>query len=129
MRSVRALALPLVMLTLFAGLVAGAATAPAAAAERADIPDKLKWNTADIFPSDEAWQKAKDDVAAQIPGLARFKGTLGQSADALFTAAEAITKVEQAVRRVTVYASMRNDEDTRDQNRTAMNAAARQLGV
>ncbi len=124
MRPVRALMLPALVLSL---AVAGAP--PAAAAERSEVADKLKWNTADIFPSDEAWKKARDEAAAQIPGLARFQGTLGQSADALFTAAEAITKVGQAVRRVTVYASMRNDEDTRDQSRTAMIAAARQLGV
>ncbi|HKQ98774.1 MAG TPA: M3 family oligoendopeptidase, partial [Candidatus Polarisedimenticolia bacterium] len=117
------------VLSLFVLTAAAAAFLPAAAAERAEVADKLKWNTADIFPSDDAWQKAKDEAARQIPGLARFQGTLGNSADAMYTAASAITAVDQAVRRLTVYASMRNDEDTRDQARTGMLAAARQLGV
>ena len=117
------------VLSVLALSAAAAGLLPAVAAERNEIPEKLKWNTADIFPSDEAWKKAREEAAAQIPGLARYQGTLGNSADALYAAAEAITRVDQAVRRVAVYASMRNDEDTRDQESTAMSAAARQLGV
>jgi len=85
---------PALVLFVVALSAAAAGLLPAVAAERQEIPEKLKWNTADIFPSDEAWKKAKDEAAALIPGLVRFQGTLGKSADALYAAAEAITRVD-----------------------------------
>jgi oligoendopeptidase F len=103
--------------------------APAAAEERAKVAEKYKWNTADLFPSDDAWQKAKDDVAKRIPELAKFQGTLGASADKLYTAIAAMSGVDKDLQRLAVYASMRSDEDTRDQSRMEMNQAARQLAV
>jgi oligoendopeptidase F len=103
--------------------------APAAAEERAKVAEKYKWNTADLFLSDDAWQKAKDDVAKRIPELAKFQGTLGASADKLYTAIAAMSGVDKDLQRLAVYASMRSDEDTRDQSRMEMNQAARQLAV
>ena len=37
--------------------------------DRSKIPDKYKWNTADIYPSEEAWREAKDRLLAEIPRL------------------------------------------------------------
>ena len=105
------------------------AAAPAVAEERAKVAEKYKWNTADLFPTDDAWQKAKDDLAKRIPELAKFQGTLGGSADKLYTAIAAMSEVDKDLQRVAVYASMRSDEDTRDQSRMGMNQAARQLAV
>ena len=57
---------------------------------RSEIPDKYKWNLADIYPSDAAWRAAKDAFAAEIPSLGKFKGRLMSSpaslADGLDTA-------------------------------------------
>ena len=103
--------------------------APAAAEERAKVAEKYKWNTADLFPGDDAWQKAKDDVAKRIPELAKFQGTLGASADELYTAIAAMSGVDKDLQRLAVYASMRSDENTRDQSRMGMNQTARQLAV
>ena len=41
---------------LLAGL---AAAAPAAARERSEIPEKYRWNLADLYPSDAAWRAAR----------------------------------------------------------------------
>ena len=56
------------------GLVVGAAaltslmlTVSAQERDRARIPDKYKWNLADIYPSDAAWRAAKDRLSADIP--------------------------------------------------------------
>jgi oligoendopeptidase F len=105
------------------------AVAPALAEERAGVAEKYKWNTADLFPSDDAWRKAKDDLVARIPGMGKFQGTLGQSAGALYTALAATMDAQKDLQRLAVYASMRSDEDTRDQGRMEMNQAARQLAV
>lgn len=42
--------------------------------DRSKIPDKYKWNLADIYPSDSAWRAAKEKLAAEIPQLRRCKG-------------------------------------------------------
>ena len=53
MRSVRA---PFLCLAILSALVA--IPRPAPAAERVEVADALKWNTADIFPTDDAWRVA-----------------------------------------------------------------------
>ena len=42
------------------GIIAMTAAA-VAGAERKDVPDKYKWNLGDLYPSEAAWTKAKDD--------------------------------------------------------------------
>ena len=108
---------------------AGRAAAPLRAAERADVAEKYTWNTADLFPTEAAWQKAKDDVAGRIKDLGRYRGHLGDSAGSLDAALDAIMGVTRDLQRVAVYASMRSDEDTRDQHRMEMNQSARLLGT
>ena len=55
--------------------------------DRAKIPDKYKWNLADVYPTDAAWRQAKEKVAGEIPGMQEFKGKLASApktlADAL----------------------------------------------
>jgi len=105
------------------------AVLPVIAAERSSVPEALTWKTTDLYPSDDAWQKARADLAGRIPGLTQFKGRLGESPESLYTAMNAALDVAQALQRLYVYASMRSDEDTRDQDRMAMNQTAQTLAV
>lgn len=104
-------------------------TPPAPAEEREAIPERLKWNTADLYPTEDAWAKAKDDLSARIPKLAEYQGKLGESAGTFYTAITAILDVQQDLSRLQVYASMRSDEDTRVAKTREMNQSADQLGV
>lgn len=45
-------------------VVALSLTIAAQERDRAAIPDKYKWNLADIYPSDAAWRAAKDAFTA-----------------------------------------------------------------
>jgi oligoendopeptidase F len=101
----------------------------APAAERAQIPEKHKWNTADLYPDETAWKKAKDDIAARIPKLAQFQGKLGASADALHSALSFLMDLDLDLTRLGVYASMRSDEDTRLGGPREMKAFTEDLGV
>jgi oligoendopeptidase F len=101
----------------------------ARAVERADVPEKLKWNTADLYASEAAWYQAKDAVAARVPKLADFQGRLGASADAFYTALSTMIAVNQDLTRLQVYASMRGDEDTRLAKPMEMNQVVDQLAV
>jgi oligoendopeptidase F len=101
---------PLLPFALAAGMLL---TVPVLAAERADIPDHYKWKTADLYPTEQAWTQARDDIAARIPGLAAFQGRLGESADIFCTALSTSMDLSRDLARLSAYASLRADEDTR----------------
>ena len=81
-----ALALALVALTITAG---------AQSRDRAQTPDKYKWNLAEIYPSDAAWRAAKDKLAADLPQLRQFQGKLASSAATLADALEKQARLRQ----------------------------------
>jgi oligoendopeptidase F len=101
----------------------------ARAEERANVPEKLKWNTADLYASEDAWYQAKDAVAARVPKMADFQGRLGASADGFYTALSTMTAIDQDLTQLQVYASMRGDEDTRLAKPMEMNQVVEQLAV
>src|SRR3982751_2202957 len=81
--------------------------------DRAKIPDRYKWNLADLYPSDEAWRAAKEKVLTEMAPLASFKGTLGQSPQRLADALDTANRVAKEFQRVAVYAGLISDQDTR----------------
>jgi oligoendopeptidase F len=97
--------------------------------DRAKIPDKYKWNLADLYPSDDAWRAAKDKLVLEIPKLAAFKGTLGSSAARLAEALETGNRVAKDLQRVYVYASMMSDQDTRVSKYQGMQQEMQQIGA
>src|SRR5512138_187473 len=97
-----------------AALVAIAVTLSAQERDRSKIPDKYKWNLADIYPSDASWRSAKEAFAAEIPALATFKGRLAASPAALADALDAIHARNKEFRRLASYAGLLADQDTRD---------------
>jgi len=64
------------------------------AGERKDVPDKYKWNLADLYPSEAAWTQAKDAIAKRVPGMAKFKGRLGKSPKDLLAALDEMFDIE-----------------------------------
>lgn len=102
---------------------------PAAARERADVPEKYRWKLADLYPSDDAWRAARDDLAKRIPAIAAQRGKLGDSAEALWRALDASFGAAHALQRLGVYASARADEDTRVAATREMRQSARRLAV
>jgi oligoendopeptidase F len=118
--------LPLIL----AALLAVVLLSPLARAEeRANVPEKLKWNTADLYATEDAWYQAKDDIAARIPKLAEYQGKLGASAAGFFDALSAMEALDKDLTQLLVYASMRGDEDTRLAKPREMNQTAQQLAV
>lgn len=105
------------------------AASPALARERSEIPEKYTWNLADLYPSDEAWRAARDDLKKRIPALASHKGHLGDSAEALWRALDASFGLRRDLERLYVYASAHADEDVRAAGPREMKQAAQQLAV
>jgi oligoendopeptidase F len=97
--------------------------------DRASIPDRYKWNLADLYPSDEAWRSAKDTVVAEIPKLAVFKGTLGSSPARLADALDEANRIAKDLQRVSVYAGLISDQDTRVSKYQGMQQEMQQVGA
>ncbi len=76
--------------------------------KRSDIEEKYKWNTSDVFPNDEEWEKAFRALGK--PEFSRFKGTL-KDAESILAYFRAEEEYEIALMRVYLYAHMRHDED------------------
>lgn len=101
-------------LILWAGLaVALSTTLVGQERTRASIPDKYKWNLADLYPSDAAWRVEKDALVPTLAQAKSFAGTLGQSAAQLATALAAQAAQEKTLARLFAYANLAADQDTR----------------
>jgi oligoendopeptidase F len=115
------------MIALIAAIAFLAATG--VSRERSEVPDKYKWKTSDLFATEGAWFKSRDDIAARIPKLAGFKGKLGISADSFYAALSALMNLDRDLTLLGTYASMRLDEDTRVSKTREMQQTAESLGV
>lgn len=71
------------------------------------------WDLSDLYASPEAWTAAHDKQAAAAAKLEQYKGTLGKSAKTMLEALSAISAVHKEVDRLSVYASLKGDEDVR----------------
>src|SRR6185369_4417783 len=94
-------------------LAALSITASAQERDRAKIPEKFKWDLADIYRNEAAWRAAKDKLAADIPALGSYKGKLTASAVALADGLDHVYNASQELGRLYSYASLKADEDTR----------------
>src|SRR5438046_5275669 len=89
--------------------------------DRLKIFDKYKWNLADIYPNDEAWRSAKEQLAKELPQMKMFQGKLGTSAATLANALDKYFGFDKELSRLYVYARMLSDQDTRDATNLGMN--------
>jgi oligoendopeptidase F len=97
--------------------------------DRARIPDKYKWDLTRIYATDDAWREAKDKLAASLPKMRAYKGTLSSSAAKLGEALETVTDLQKELARTFVYASMMSDQDTRVSKYQGMQQEMVQLGA
>ncbi len=97
--------------------------------DRSKIPDKYKWNLADLYPSDDAWRAAKDRLVKEIPKVEQFKGTLGRSSKDLLACLDFSSNVSKELSRLIVYAGLISDQDTRDASHLAITQEMQQVGA
>ena len=97
--------------------------------DRLKILDKYKWNLADIYPDDQAWRSAKEQLAKELPQMQMFQGKLGTSAAALANALDKYFGFDKELSRLYVYAQMLSDQDTRDATHLGMKQEMIQLAA
>ena len=81
---------------------------------RDEIPDRFKWNLADIYPDWHAWEAAYTQLEAGIDRYAALKGTLAGGPQRLLEAFRLSEELDQLAYRVWYYPSLQYDQDQRD---------------
>jgi oligoendopeptidase F len=97
--------------------------------DRAQIPDRYTWNLADIYPNEQGWRAALENVKAELPSIGEFRGKLGTSAAVLADALDRLYALDKELSRVYVYASMLADQDTRASGPQGMRQEVAQLAA
>ncbi len=96
-------------------------------AERSQVRLEETWNLDDLFPDDEAWEAARAAIEAEIPGLERFRGRLGESAATLRDCLDAQEALNVRLVRVGTFSHLRNAADGRDPANQARHAKVEML--
>ena len=97
--------------------------------DRSKIPDQYKWDLTPLYPSDDAWRTAKEKLAAEIATVHEFNGTLASSPQRLADALETESRLQRAFERLSVYAGLISDQDTRVSQYQAMGQEMVQLAA
>ena len=110
-RTALAVALAIACLPSFAATTPAQASAPATFT--ADNPPAV-WDLTPLYPSTAAWDSARQQLLDQLAGIKALQGTLATSPASLLKALTAISDLRRADLRLSVYASLKADENTQD---------------
>ncbi|MBY5034016.1 oligoendopeptidase F [Streptococcus gallolyticus] len=82
--------------------------------QRNEIDDKYKWDLSTIFATDEAWEAELASIQEEMEKGRDFAGHLLDSAASLLEISEFQLGLMRRIENLYVYASMKNDQDTRE---------------
>lgn len=94
---------------------------------REEIADKYKWDLTGLFQSNEAWSNALNEIKVRLDEVEKFKGTLTKSPEDLLKALEYNTEISKMASKLSSYASMNSDLDTRNMKYSAMKQELQQM--
>jgi oligoendopeptidase F len=80
---------------------------------RDQIQNKYKWNLADFYPSDSAWEQGLEAIKARLPEIAVFQSKLGESSANLAQCLMLNDTLGMTGHRLYVYAALSLDQDNR----------------
>lgn len=95
--------------------------------DRDQLDAKYKWNLTDLYASDELWGEQKAALEQKMQAISAYKGTLGQSAGRLLDALSTQFSLSKDLSRLSSYASMKSDQDTRVTKYAGMGQQVQQL--
>lgn len=94
---------------------------------RDELPEKYTWNLNDLYATDAVWKEKKDQLQQQMQEIASYKGRLTHSAPVLLEALELHNTLVKEMVRLSSYASMKSDQDTRVTKYAGMKQEIQQL--
>lgn len=81
--------------------------------DRQDIPEKYKWDLSPIFKSEDEWKKSRNAIKKTIKEVEQFRGRVMDSSEILADTLTFITGLQKDLRKLSCFASLSSDEDTR----------------
>lgn len=81
--------------------------------QRDAIPQEYTWNTADLYPTDEAWKEEFQTLKSLTQKLEGYAGRLGESAQTLYDFVTLEQQAGEMLSKLMDYAQRKSDEDTR----------------
>ncbi len=97
--------------------------------ERSEIEPRYTWDLESIYADDDEWETAYDDAESRIDELRQYEGQATEDGATLLAVLELRDELMREVAKVTSYARMRSDEDTRDQQYQALRSRAQTLAA
>lgn len=94
---------------------------------RATVAPQYTWDVTRIYESDEAWEKAVENVKAEGEAFAALAGTFKDGKDAILKALRAYSKMYEQLSGIYTYAMMKQNEDTTQGKYQAMLGRAASL--
>ncbi|MCM1289414.1 MAG: oligoendopeptidase F [Corallococcus sp.] len=85
---------------------------------RKEIPEKYKWNSADIFATPAEWETTFEKLSKDYKKLVEFQGKLGDR-DTLLKFLRLSDETEKLMEKLYCYAHMCYDEDSQDSEKQA----------
>jgi len=103
-----------VLVLLFALAASFAFAAIKEAKERSQIPDQYKWDLSSMYKTDKDWEADFVKCGKLMNEITRYQNTLGKNSKALLTALTLADELSNIKDKLYAYASLRSDEDTRN---------------
>lgn len=95
--------------------------------KRSEADMNHTWKLEDMMPDNQTWEALFEKTAARVKQYGEFRGTLAESADALYRCLKFDDEISLDIERFYVYARMRSDEDTAEQTYQDMFGRAQSL--
>ncbi len=81
--------------------------------ERSQVPQQYTWRLTELYPTDDAWQQAKQKITSRLPELDRCRGNLSQSASQLLSCLDLAFELRKEYARLSTYAGLSSALDKR----------------
>lgn len=104
-----------------------AANSSAQQIERKDVPEKYKWNLADVFPTLDDWKNAAKIFSSKVNDIEKYKGKLSENAENLYFTLTTYYALLKQIYLISDYASRLSDEDLRISENQALSQQASTL--
>ena len=78
------------------------------------VDPRYTWDLSDLYATPEDWEAARQQVMDDLGKIEARRGTLGDSADALYETLSLVSDTLKETGRVFVYATLNGDEDLRN---------------
>ena len=88
--------------------------------ERSKVPEQYTWRLTELYPTDEAWEQAKQKITSRLAELDRYHGSLGQSSSQLLSCLTLASELSKEYTRLSTYAGLSSALDTRDSKHLGM---------